>query len=1003
MYGTTIDGGIYGDGTVYELSGAGDATCTTLASFSGTNGPATGENPSTALISDSSGNLYGTTATGGALGYGTVFELSGVNHNIYTLLVSFTGANGTAPGENPEGLNIGGSGTIYGATNGNTLSGGSIYGTVFSLSGTAHTTFTSVFTFALGIDTEPNSPLALDGNGNLYGTTYYGGANNDGSVFELSGTAHSQYSTLISFTGTSGADPGMEPVGGLLIDGAGNIYGTTFSGGASDDGTAYELSGASHMTFTSLATFTGTSGAVLGALPQCQLVADSAGNLYGTTYQGGTTASEGDGTVFELSGTAHMTFTSLASFNFTAGGDSSGPRAGVIVDSSGNLHGTTYGSNNGSGMVFMIAATSRSVLITLYNFQPQGFFGGASPIVDGNGNIIGCDVDAGVADEGTIFELSGPGHSVYTTLVSFTGISGTAPGQAPLGLVFDSNGNIYGITNTGGASNDGTVFELSGANYQTFSSLVSFTGTAGAYPGEFAATGLTYDRTTGNIYGATREGGASNDGTIFSLADASHSFSSLASFTGTSGATPGQYPQSPPVVGSSGNLYGTVAQGTTNSDGGVFELTGSTHTTFQLLVSFSGNINTPAEPTGKLVFDSSGNLYGTSVEGGNLAVGMYGTVFELTAPSYTTVTLLTAMGQGNQLEEPFGGVVFGADGNLYGTTTQGGIGLGSVYELSGSGLTILTRISSTSYGPLGVSPSDALSEDASGNLYGETVGGGTYNFGTIFEISRNAGAGLVAIAGTTTIAPPNAVDGIKTEYFNRISVGAGASLVTTPSVTPTVLQSPTLTIAGTAGGWTGEFDLSNNDLDLSGATLAIAFSQVSQGYNNGTWTGQGITSSIAAVDSTHRTAIGVIKNNQSGTAIYSLTNLFDGTAPGASDILVKYTYYGDANLDGKVDGSDYTKIDAGFNSQKTATPLSGWLNGDFNYDGKIDGSDYTLIDNAFNRQGMSLAAQIAAVATHPSTNNASPSAVFSTASATAANVFGSLDDKRRRVVEDICV
>jgi hypothetical protein len=100
--------------------------------------------------------------------------------------------------------------------------------------------------------------------------------------------------------------------------------------------------------------------------------------------------------------------------------------------------------------------------------------------------------------------------------------------------------------------------------------------------------------------------------------------------------------------------------------------------------------------------------------------------------------------------------------------------------------------------------------------------------------------------------------------------------------------------------------------------------------------------------------IGVIQNNQNGTAIYTASHLFDGIAPGASDVLAKYTYYGDANLDGKVDGSDYSLIDNGSRNH-----LTGWFNGDFNYDGVIDGSDYTLIDNAYNTQGAAITGEIA--------------------------------------------
>jgi fibronectin-binding autotransporter adhesin len=159
---------------------------------------------------------------------------------------------------------------------------------------------------------------------------------------------------------------------------------------------------------------------------------------------------------------------------------------------------------------------------------------------------------------------------------------------------------------------------------------------------------------------------------------------------------------------------------------------------------------------------------------------------------------------------------------------------------------------------------------------------------------------------------------------------------------------------------TGKLDLGSNDLDLTsgtGETLAQVTALIKTGFNGGSWNGSGIASSAAAADPRHLTALGVIVNNGEFGAGGTFPT-FDGSIPANGDILVKYTYYGDANLDGAVDGSDYTLIDAGFGSGGT---LTGWYNGDFNYDGKIDGSDYTLIDNAFNTQGASLGSNPAAL------------------------------------------
>jgi hypothetical protein len=200
-----------------------------------------------------------------------------------------------------------------------------------------------------------------------------------------------------------------------------------------------------------------------------------------------------------------------------------------------------------------------------------------------------------------------------------------------------------------------------------------------------------------------------------------------------------------------------------------------------------------------------------------------------------------------------------------------------------------------------------------------------------------------------------------------LTIGAGAEAIVNLAANQSSRQiftpSGGLSIAGTNGNWTGLLDLTNNDMRLAAAnaTLATVTSQIRQGYNGGAWNGSGgIISSAAAGDTAHLTALGVIQNDQGGSPIYTEYNLFDGIAPAADDILVKYTYYGDTNLDGVVDGSDYSRIDNAFlaDQSKPGTD-TGWFNGDFNYDGVVDGSDYTLIDNTFNSQGAAIESVIA--------------------------------------------
>jgi hypothetical protein len=171
-----------------------------------------------------------------------------------------------------------------------------------------------------------------------------------------------------------------------------------------------------------------------------------------------------------------------------------------------------------------------------------------------------------------------------------------------------------------------------------------------------------------------------------------------------------------------------------------------------------------------------------------------------------------------------------------------------------------------------------------------------------------------------------------------------------------------LSLSGVTDAWTGKLDLANNDMIVNLGNLATITNQVAQGFNGGTWQGGGgIVSSAASADSSHLTALGVIQNSVDGTPGGAVLHAnFSSASSVASDVLVKFAYFGDTNLDGVVDGSDYSRIDSAvIANQATAGSATGWFNGDFNYDGVIDGSDYTLLDNAFNVQGASLAAAVA--------------------------------------------
>jgi uncharacterized repeat protein (TIGR03803 family) len=314
----------------------------------------------------------------------------------------------------------------------------------------------------------------------MYGTTYLGGASNLGTVFELahgSGTI----TTLASFNGTNGA----EPIGGLIMDGSGNLYGTT-SGvhyRTFNSGTVFEVAHGSGA-ITTLATFNGTNG----ANPCDALIMDSSGNLYGTTKGGGFHFA---GTVFELAHGSH-TITTLASFN--GGGNGANPYAGLIMDSGGNFYGTTstWGAYQ-RGTVFELAHGSHTIT-TLASFNGTN---GANPygglIMDSSGNLYGTTYSGGSSSDGTVFELA-QGSGTISTLAAFNGTNGAGPEG---GLIVDSGGNLYGTTAGGGASSNGTVFELTGGGAPTSLQIAGFPSSAGT------GASQTFSVTVPNSVGTT--------------------------------------------------------------------------------------------------------------------------------------------------------------------------------------------------------------------------------------------------------------------------------------------------------------------------------------------------------------------------------------------------------------------------------------------------------------------------------------------------------------------
>jgi uncharacterized repeat protein (TIGR03803 family) len=491
FYGTTESGGTNGAGSVFKMSSGG--TLTSLYAFSGISD---GSDPVAGLVQAGNGFLYGTTEFGGSNDSGTIFQI-GTNGGLMSLY-SFTGTN---DGNEPAaGLAEGPDGMLYGTTE---FGGTNASGAVFQISTGGE--FGSLYSFSsLNDGADPEAGLVQGSDGNFYGTTEYGGTNDAGTVFRIS--ANGIFTNLYLFTG---GNDGGEPEAGLIQANGGFFYGTTFGGGANFRGTVFQMSSTGAL--TNLYSFTGVTdgefpeasllevsdgifcgttsdgqaagqyGTVYqisaagaqsnlysftngftGAFPAAALARGSDGNFYGTTFAGGTDDfnSQGYGTIFKI--TSGGMLTSL--YSFTNGVDGSNPEAGLVQGGDGNFYGTTeFGGSNGYGAVFKISPGGEFNALYSFTGTNDGSYPIAGLALGSDGYFYGTTESGGAYTNqsgqsfGTVFKINTNG--TLAALYSFTG--GNDGGSPAAGLVLGSDGSFYGTTAAGGEGAAGTVFRLS--------------------------------------------------------------------------------------------------------------------------------------------------------------------------------------------------------------------------------------------------------------------------------------------------------------------------------------------------------------------------------------------------------------------------------------------------------------------------------------------------------------------------------------------------------------
>jgi uncharacterized repeat protein (TIGR03803 family) len=727
LYGVNYVGGKYGSGTLFRMTTNGATTI--LASLDYTSG---GGYPVAGMVEGRDGSFYGPTLQGGLSDYGTLFRVTSAN--AASTLRSFNGDNGAYCSSL---LLQAADGSFYGAAENGGTNGG--WGTVFRT--TSAGVITPLVSFSYVNGGIPVAGLVQDTDGTFYGTTYYGGTNGAGSVFKMA--ADGALTSLYAF---SGGTDGGNPFGGLLLSRDGNLYGTTESGGTYGYGTIFRISPGGAL--VTLAHFDDYQG----ANPEGVLVQGADGNLYGTTANGG---QAGEGAIFRLSINASLQITRQPQPQLAFLGDT----VCFSVATFGSLPVSYQWRKNGINLTdagSLSGSNTRTLQLTNITIADAANY---SVVVS---NASGAVTSASARLEVIVsppYIVSGPDDQTVLVGAAAT-FSVEAGGDKPLSFQWQKDGTNLtdGGNILGSAGSTLTINNATAASAGTYSVIVSND-----------LDSVTSESALLTVVPVTRPGAY---------------FYTLHSFTGGSG---GLNPYAGLIQGKDALLYGTTINGGASGYGTTFRISSGLFI-FGVWRSFTNGLD-GANPYAGLVQGSDGNFYGAAFQGG---ADSSGTLFKMTSTGAFT-SLYSFLG-GDDGSYPAASLIQGADGKLYGTAYQGGTNnLGSVFSLTTNGV----------FAPLasfdqdnGAYPEASLVQAANGLLYGVTYLGGAYNYGSVFSLTTNGALTTLVFFNYANGAYPagaliQAGDGLfyGTTYYGGTNGGWGTVFRMTADGTLTTLYS----------------------------------------------------------------------------------------------------------------------------------------------------------------------------------------------------------------------
>ncbi len=778
FYGTTPGGGAFGFGTLFQMSKSGvfgHLSFTDLNAGSVPVGRHPGSVPTSTPVLSSDGWLWGTTSAGGVNStYGTIFRIRPETGEFQTMHNFASGFEGNSP---VCGLVSDGQGYLWGVTrytNNGTSTHGILY-RIHELTGVFERKLTFADTVAPNKGRVPQGALYYDGAGNLWGTTSAGSTLGYGNLFKYT-IATSTFTIVTEFSDRSvstGAIKGSGAASALVPDGNGFLWGVTPYGGDSlSNGTVFKVNmntGAA----TSVIEFSDNGSSNKGSNPVGPLVNDGAGNLWGVTSAG---ATSGEGTVFKIAAstgvlTTVLQFSTLTGANATV----SNPQNGLTNDGQGYLWGmASVGGGAATWTVYKMKISDGSFTKVAEQAPGGVSYLGRTPLAGLSGNatspwLWGTTSAGGANNLGTLYRYD-PSTGQTEVVKSFTGTTGTVLGSKPNGKVHvDGNGVVWGTTEeggTGGGIGYGTIFKYDPAT-SSFTTVQSFT-TGGGYRPKGALVAMS----DGFIWGTTSSGSSASYGSVFKINPATNAVSVVHTFA-SSTPTNGYQLACGLVEDSNGFVWGTTQLGGANTSGTLFKIA-IANGTLTVAHSFA---NGSSNHAGDLVVDAAGNIYGTNplrVFKFNPNTSALTTVFtnEDITPPLKSVTV------GTLYKTAAGDIRFlGTEGtkDLTGMSPPFNNYLSYravIYEINTT-TNAVTKIHSLMESVVGTSvpaaltPAGSLYEHTDGSVYGVTQNGGTN------EDLEPAGGGMIYRVGTGPAAIAQPYSTLVSQTYSQYSSVTG--------------------------------------------------------------------------------------------------------------------------------------------------------------------------------------------------------------------------------------